>query len=124
VAASEDRPRLQVHLAISLAHGQDHTRAAEVGKEALKATGLAAGDYYDLACAFALASAAAGRDSKHGAVEANAKQAVALLARARQGGFFRRPGAVEHLRRDPDLACLRAREDFRGLLKEIESAGP
>jgi hypothetical protein len=48
-------------------------------------------------------------------------EAVALLRRARQAGFFAEPGHVEGLKNNPDLAPLRARPDFRQLLTELEA---
>jgi hypothetical protein len=78
---------------------------------------------YDLACVAALASAAARSDSQ--LAEEYARRAMALLARAEQGGFFRQAGAWKHARSNyPDLECLRQRSDFREWMDRLKKAAP
>jgi hypothetical protein len=74
--------------------------------------------WYDAACVYALAAAAAGEDGQR---EAHAGRAVALLRRARAAGYFKNPARVEHLKRDADLAPLRPREDFQKFVAELET---
>jgi tetratricopeptide (TPR) repeat protein len=54
--------------------------------------------------------------------EAYAGQALALLRRARDAGFFKDRKWVEHLKRDTDLKPLRQREDFQKFVAELEAA--
>jgi hypothetical protein len=68
---------------------------------------------------FSLASAAA---QEAGQREEYAGQALALLRRARAAGFFQDRRKVAYLKKDPDLAPLRSREDFRKFVAELEAA--
>jgi tetratricopeptide (TPR) repeat protein len=89
--------------------------------EALAAKPGLPGDVcYNLACVYAQASAGASQ----GAAEGHARQAVALLVRTEQAGYFRIPGTVAHLKEDDDLRALRPRDDFRGLVARLESQQP
>jgi hypothetical protein len=74
---------------------------------------------YNGACVSALA-AAASEDARQR--EARAAQALVLLRRAREAGFFKDPGAVEHLKKDAGLQALRPREEFKKFVGEVEAA--
>jgi serine/threonine-protein kinase len=74
------------------------------------------GELYVLACVHALNSARAS-DEAHRRSEAD--KAVAALRRAIAAGWRDR----DQLREDPDLACLRDRDDFRALVDERLSRG-
>jgi tetratricopeptide (TPR) repeat protein len=65
-------------------------------------------------------AAAAAQDAQRR--EAYAGRALALLRRARAAGFFQDRRKVEYLKKDPDLAPLRSREDFRKFVAELEAA--
>jgi hypothetical protein len=45
--------------------------------------------------------------------EQYARAAIALLKRAASAGFFRDPANIAHLDKDPDLASLRDRADYK-----------
>ena len=77
-----------------------------------------------------MASAAARQDEKLNAeardqtAEDYAGRAIALLHNARAARFFQRPTVLDHLRRCPDFAPLRGRDDFKQLLAEAEKQAP
>jgi hypothetical protein len=75
----------------------------------------------DAADVYSLASAAVPETSQR---ETYAGEALAMLRRAQAAGFFKDPAKVAHLRRDPDLAPLRPREDFRQFVAELAAAAP
>jgi eukaryotic-like serine/threonine-protein kinase len=78
-------------------------------------------DFYNLACVAAVvASAEAGRSAER--AEAAALRAIGWLERAREAGALRDPGMRQYLDRDPDLAALRDRDDFRSL--RLDAAFP
>jgi tetratricopeptide (TPR) repeat protein len=70
---------------------------------------------YDVACIYGLA---AKQQPDH--ADANAAKAIQLLRRAHSAGYFRRPGRVDHLARDPDLDALRSRADYRQFVAELK----
>jgi tetratricopeptide (TPR) repeat protein len=74
---------------------------------------------YDAACVCSLAAAT---QEDTGQREEYVGQSLSLLRRARAAGFFKDPGAVERLKKDPDLQPLRSREDFRKFVAELEAA--
>jgi hypothetical protein len=49
-----------------------------------------------------------------------ALQAVALLAKARAAGSLQNLAALPDLKKNPDFAPLRSREDFREFVRELE----
>jgi hypothetical protein len=57
-------------------------------------------------------------------VEQCARQALALLERARQAGYFRRASLRRHLNGDPDLDALRGRADFQAWRNKLDDAAP
>jgi eukaryotic-like serine/threonine-protein kinase len=81
---------------------------------------------YSAAHVYALAAAASGHDSgaapreQQAVREQAACQAVRVLARARQSGFFRSAANRGLLKKDKDLSALRSREDFQKLIEQIE----
>jgi serine/threonine-protein kinase len=82
---------------------------------------------YDLACVYAVASAAVRKDTKLPAAERDARSArhaahaLAFLAKAKAGGVFRDPAAVANLKKDHDLDPLRPRPDFQKFLADLEA---
>ena len=73
---------------------------------------------YNLACFYALAAAAAHSDSR--LTEEYAHEAIRLLNRCLDKGFFRDPFALPNARRDEDLKSLRPRPDFQQLLNKAD----
>jgi tetratricopeptide (TPR) repeat protein len=82
---------------------------------------------YWLAMVYALGAAAAADDDRLPAdqrsrrAERHAATAVALLAHARNSGWFRVAGRRQRLEKDPEFAALRNRADFRTLLASLQS---
>jgi hypothetical protein len=100
-----------------------HALAAERADWLVSQKGITADNRYKLACAYALASAAASRDSQLPAaqreptIERCASAAIALLDQLRAENYFQTPERRSKLRKDEaDLESLRARPDFRKLL--------
>jgi tetratricopeptide (TPR) repeat protein len=90
--------------------GQVAEAVAEVAA-LTKSSAWSAGQWYDFACVYALASAK-NADRK----QAYADRALELLRRAVQAGW----NNAALMRKDTDLDPLRGREDFRELLRKLE----
>jgi hypothetical protein len=111
---------------VALARSGDHARVAVEADALADATSIPVGERsYNLACAEALASAAARNDPKLEPAERSrcserlAARAVFLLDRSRVAGYFRDPAQVDGLRNDADLDPLRARPDFQALMMDL-----
>jgi hypothetical protein len=63
---------------------------------------------YDLACIYTLAG--------------KPQQALALLRKSQASGYFQSPLTLARLQKEPALASLRTREDFRSLMSEVSKA--
>jgi tetratricopeptide (TPR) repeat protein len=112
---------------LTLARRGDHQRVNEEAAKLASKANLAPTVVYNLACAYSVASAAALKESERKAAEreklgkAYAERAVELLARAQRVGFFRTPGMLAHLKRDPDLDPLRQHARLQQLVREAEA---
>ena len=89
--------------------GRAAEAVAEVA-ELTKSLGWKAGQWYDFACVYAVASGKV-VDKK----QPYADRAMALLNEAVKEGYQ----DAAHMKEDSDLDTLRAREDFRKLLAEL-----
>jgi serine/threonine protein kinase/tetratricopeptide (TPR) repeat protein len=102
-------------------HAQALVRAGAVAEAVTEVNELAtrntgpAGLFYDGACVCALASTCVKDDPPR--TEEYAARAVALLRQALAQGYNNLP----HLKKDPDLAPLRLRADYRVLLEEFQA---
>lgn len=76
---------------------------------------------FNVACVYALSSAAAKDDAN--LREQFAARAVALLCQAQTSGFFKDPKRVEQLRRETDLDALRQRDDYKKFVAELSASG-
>jgi serine/threonine protein kinase/tetratricopeptide (TPR) repeat protein len=105
------------------AAGGAHAQAAAESDAVFRQGGLHSGHLYDLACTFSQCSAAADRDGKlspadRAVLKARyAERAVRFLQQAIADGW-RNP---QHLKTDPDVEPLRARQDFQKLLADLEA---
>jgi tetratricopeptide (TPR) repeat protein len=112
------RDHLRTNRACALARAGDHERATAEGKLLAGDRTLPFSTLYDLACVYAVASAAARQDAKlpepeRGKLgEQHADRAMELLRAAVAKGY--KDGA--HMKKDPDLDPLRRRDDFQKLL--------
>jgi tetratricopeptide (TPR) repeat protein len=100
----------------------DHTAALRAAEKLRDLSWDPPGTAYDAGCALALCAAIVGQADR-GTKEDRAKQArfysdkaMAMLRDAVAKGF--KDGS--HMKEDPDLASLRAREDFQKLLARLE----
>jgi tetratricopeptide (TPR) repeat protein len=121
----EDRPMLRLSRAFCLAHSGDHVQASAEVHAVAEAAGKDGLLVYRAAALLAVVSGMAARDPKLDKAgqarkgEEYAAAAVALLEKARQAGAFRDAQLRDNLARDPDLASLRQRDDFRQLLQKL-----
>lgn len=103
----------------------NHALASARAMHLAKQKGLDDADLYQLAKAFALAAAAARRDSVLAPAQQERKadrysaEAVALLSKLRSNGFFKDANRLKELRTDPDLDPLRKRDDFIELMNNV-----
>jgi tetratricopeptide (TPR) repeat protein len=113
--------------ALALARGGEHARAAAETLALTKQSEVPADGRFNLACALALAVAAARADGKLPAERRNtlaeryAGQAVRLLGQLAEQGYFRDANHSRLLTDDEDLQTLRGRDDFRRLLDKHPS---
>ncbi|HMF11088.1 MAG TPA: tetratricopeptide repeat-containing protein kinase family protein, partial [Gemmataceae bacterium] len=113
----------RLDLATAMAARGDHAQAT-AGAEAVASQGsLNAGHFYDLACAFSQASAAAGRDPKLSSADRDSRKArygdraMDFLKKAVAEGYL----YPAKLKTDPDIEPLQGRDDFRKLLIDLEA---
>jgi serine/threonine protein kinase/tetratricopeptide (TPR) repeat protein len=105
-----------------LAGRGDHARATDEANAVARQERLGHVIHYNIACVFALASAAAEHDSKLTPADRAklktqyADRAMEFLHQAVAKGFENAPA----LKSDPDLASLRSREEFQKLVQEVE----
>jgi serine/threonine-protein kinase len=109
--------------ALSLAHAGKFNQAVQEADTLAAGDGLSAEGCYTLARVYALLAAARKKDDAKGR-EGDAGRAVELLVRARDAGYFREAARVDRLRREPDLAPLRDRADFKGVLAGVSKKKP
>ncbi len=115
----------QLGRAGALARLGDHSRAAGEADDVAQAKDVPADTLYDLACVYALSSAAAGKDTslsqadRDRLAERHAARAVELLTKSLAAGYFKERARVEFLKKDTDLDPLRARADFQGFLRTL-----
>lgn len=129
----DDRPdawKRRVLRAVCLARAGAHIRAMAEARQLETNAELPAEGLYDLACAHAIAVAAAQSDTQLAAdervdcAERYASQAVALLQKLQAQGFFQNAAQRQTLMTDPDLQAIRGRADFRKLQAAVTAAEP
>jgi tetratricopeptide (TPR) repeat protein len=109
------------HATVLAARG-DHARAVDEVNVVAQQDNLKPANLYNITCTFALSSAAAEKDAKLAAADRirlkaqYTDRAMEFLRQAVAKGFQ----DTASLKNDPDLACLRSREDFQKLLQEAE----
>jgi eukaryotic-like serine/threonine-protein kinase len=118
------RLALGAHRATALARAGEHGRAAAQADALLGRSDLSDAVRFRVACAYALASAAADRDvrlaeaERRELVERHATRAVELLGQIQGRGHFLLPANRRLLQEETSLDPLRARPDFRRLLQQ------
>jgi serine/threonine protein kinase len=113
----------QLRRALCRARAGKATEAVADAAALTKDPGTSGPTLYDAACIYSLVTGERGPQTLPSMLQDQyAGQAVALLRRAQAAGFFKDPRQVEHLKKDPDLAPLRARADYRKFVAELEAA--
>jgi tetratricopeptide (TPR) repeat protein len=126
LSAPADRWMNRKFRAVALARAGEHARATDEAKALAELPEVSADGLYDLACACALSMAPARSDARVPAAEREplaehyAGQAMSLLRKLKDKGYFKDPSHRETLKSDDDLRPLREREDYRELLREVE----
>jgi serine/threonine-protein kinase len=125
LADEQTRTGCRIGRALARARLGDHTRAAAEAADVAQVPTLTDGDRYDLACAYALASRAAGQDEKLAPAERercardHAERSIRLLEQAAENGFFKDTGKQERMRTDKDLDPVRTHEAFQKMEKRL-----
>ena len=116
--------------AIALARIGDHGQAVAKAK-AVVARAASNGKLLSLAAyVYAAAASAAAKDEslpeeeRTGLAVRDAAQAVEHLVKARAARYFNSASAVEDMKKDPDLALLRDRDDYKKFLRSVTSGEP
>ena len=107
-----DEPSLRASRATSRSQaGQAAEAVSEVAELTTSAT-WDANQWYDFACVYSLASGKVANKKK-----AYADRAMELLQQAVKAGFRN----AAHMKKDPDLEALRARDDFKMLVAKLDT---
>jgi tetratricopeptide (TPR) repeat protein/tRNA A-37 threonylcarbamoyl transferase component Bud32 len=131
-----DRDAIRLNRALALARAGDYQRALAEANELAQdrskggiAMALSGETLYDLACVYSLSCSAVNRDAKLSTsdreklAEKSATSSVAMLAKARDAGFFKDLKKMEEVKKDSDLDSLRSRRDFLELSRRIALPG-
>jgi tetratricopeptide (TPR) repeat protein len=113
------RNEFRLRRTVCLAHAGEHARAVVEANALIEGKDVSGSTLYDAACVCALAAANVKDNAKLS--QQYAGRAVALLRQAQKAGYFKQPANIAHMKKDNDLRALRARPDYRNLLKELET---
>lgn len=106
---------LRIKRASNLLNLKDHAGATADAQALAESPNATAEDLYDAACVYALSARLAADDIPR--AESYASRAVLLLRQSLAKGYK----DLAYLKTDTDLDSLRTREDWKQLLKELES---
>jgi serine/threonine-protein kinase len=128
LALNDEKPRdgwLRLQRASALARAGQHSEATAAVAELLELGNADRGTLYGAACVYARAAAQAAKEASKNTnsllAEQYARRAMTLLRQAVQKGYQ----DVAQMKKDKDLDGLRARDDFRELLAQLEqNVGP
>jgi tetratricopeptide (TPR) repeat protein len=119
----QHRDAYRCHRAFALAHLGDFAKALAEAEELMKSEKVSGRGVFDLACAYALAAAALEQGTyKPAQADATAERCAGRAVELLREAFRRGYRLVVRLQKDPALAPLRGRADFRKLLAELEQA--
>jgi serine/threonine-protein kinase len=113
------RDKFRLQRAACLAHSGEHARAVAEVNALIGGKDVSGPILYGAARVCALAAASVKDDAQ--LTEQYAGRSVALLRQAQKAGFFKEPASLAHMKKDNDLRALRARPDYRDLLKELQT---
>jgi serine/threonine protein kinase/tetratricopeptide (TPR) repeat protein len=128
--AGLQRNQFRLYRARTLARLGEYAQATAETDEISKGKDGSGATSYDLACVYALASAAARKDSRLPSAEGDrlseqyAVRAIELLALAHAGGLFQAPAKLTQMKQDADLEPIRQHPQYFQLLGKIETALP
>jgi serine/threonine protein kinase/tetratricopeptide (TPR) repeat protein len=105
---------LRLKRASTLLNLKDHARSAADAHAVAESSNATGENLYDAACALAVCARIAANDAS--LAGAYAARAVGVLRRAVGKGY----NDLAQIKKDSDLDALRAREDFKTLLRELE----
>jgi tetratricopeptide (TPR) repeat protein len=117
---------LRLKLAISLLHAGEHVKAVAEVNTLAEGKDVKGDTLINAARICAWASKAVKDDTGLSQAERDeraeyyAARSVQLLGKAREGGYFRDPAWVGHLKKDLGLDPLRSRDDFKKFIQELE----
>jgi serine/threonine protein kinase/tetratricopeptide (TPR) repeat protein len=114
LADARMRAGIRLQRATALVHSGDTARATAEADALAAEQDAQADTLYDTACIYARCASAARGDAKR--ADPFATRAVELLRRAVKKGYK----DAARLKNDPDLDALRAREDFKKVLQEVQ----
>ena len=120
----------RITLALHLLKSGELDRAIAEARLAEKGSALSGEDLYNLACVYTRAVAAVqadehpGVDDRSRLCESYVSEALGVLRKAAQAGYFRDPDVREQARRDSDLDILRGRPEFRRILELAPGGQP
>jgi hypothetical protein len=123
--ALEDGPpqgRFRAGLAYALARAGNLAQAVAQMSAIDAASEMTPADCYTLARVWALVAAASAKDKSLPASEQCADRALGWLRKARDGGLFKDPRALAHIKADSDQDSLRGRADYKKFVAELEAA--
>jgi tetratricopeptide (TPR) repeat protein len=121
-AWGQNHEEIRLNRALTLAHLGNHVGATEEADQLARRNPLPGSTLYELAHVYAVASKAIGRDSELSQMERDeltekyAARAIKLLEQARDAGYFKVQGRVDHLKKDIAWDTLRQQDGFRELL--------
>jgi tetratricopeptide (TPR) repeat protein len=107
----QEQPSLRARRAASRVQAGQVAEAVAEAAELTKSSSWKAGQWYDFACIYAVASGKSG-----GKTQEYAERAMQLLHQAVKAGYK----DAAHMSKDTDLDSLRGREDFKKLMLELE----
>jgi serine/threonine protein kinase len=124
--SEEDKLSLRVRRARALAYLHEYARAVAEANQVAKG-GFAGGNaFYDLACLYSVASAAAREDTRMPASERDrlageyTRQAIEYLRKAKEAGLFKDQKWIEAVKKDTDFDPIRTGAGFKDVLTELQ----
>jgi len=115
-------PHYRITLAMARVKAGEDAKALEQARLAEKSPDIRDEDRYNLACLFSLFAASAQNDIRSSPdqrtrfVESHVSNALHWLKSAAEKGYFKDADQREHAKKDPDLAILAGRAEFREIV--------
>jgi hypothetical protein len=113
----------RIRLALELVPSGELARALEQAERVKSTSGMPADDRYNLACLYALCAGSVVKDGnistpdRSRLVDSHTTNALAWLKSAHDAGVFDKPGMRDYAKKDPDLAILADRPEFKQIVE-------